>query len=90
MAEQNLIREVAVKQDDGTMGSYTKIGSTFSEVVDTRSGNGNYSLAQFFDNYLDFMNNTTFVYTGTDTPSNSHVGFWIDTSKTNHDSYGEK
>lgn len=85
MAQKNLVNQVGVKSDTGEMGSYYSFGATFSEIVDTRTNKGNYSLAQFFDNYMSFMKNTTFVYTGKTTPKNTHVGIWIDTNKTNHD-----
>lgn len=85
MAQTNLVKEVAIKQNDGTLGSYYKIGGSFSEIVDTRTGKGNYSLAQFFDNYLNFMKNTTFVYAGVDKPANTHIGLWLDTGHSNQD-----
>lgn len=85
MADTILVKEVAVKQDDGTLGSYQKLGGTFREIIDDRNNKGNFTLEQFFDNYLDFMQNTTFVYTGIDKPANTHVGIWIDTSKTNQE-----
>ena len=85
MAETNLVKQVAVKQEDGSLGSYVKLGASFEEIVDSRRDKGNFSLAQFFDNYMDFMKNTTFVYSGPNKPENNHIGFWIDTSKTNQD-----
>lgn len=85
MATNNLVKTVAVKSEDGTLGSDFKIGAGFNEIVDDRAGKGNYSLAQFFDNYMDFMKNSFFVYYGTDEPANTHIPLWIDTSKSNQD-----
>lgn len=83
MATTNYVKQVSVKQDNGSLGSAYKIGAGFSDIVDTRADNGNYTLEQFFDNYISFMKNTTFVYTGTTVPTNTHVGIWIDTSVNN-------
>ena len=78
----NLVREIVQKQDDGTLGEAYPIGVTFTEVVDAERLNASgYSLADFFDNYYNFMKNTSFVYKGPNTPSNEHIGIWIDTSK---------
>lgn len=90
MAEVSLVKEVAVKQSDGTMGSYYKIGSNFSEIIDARREKGNYTLEQFFDNYMDFIQNTTFIYAGIEEPLNPHIGIWLDTGHTNHDTFGER
>lgn len=85
MAEKKLVKQVAIKQDNGSMGTPYKVGASFEEIIDERKGKGNYTLAQFFDNYLEFMKNTTFVYEGPTKPENQHIGIWIDTSKTNQD-----
>ena len=62
------------------------------DVYDTRGDNSNgfYSLAQFFDNYLAFVKGVKLVHTGDTQPTNPNYCFWIDTSKTNHDTYGER
>ena len=84
MAVKSFIKKVGQKAKDGSLTlPYSEFGVGFDNVVDTRSGKGNYSLAQFFDNYMDYMKNTTFVYTGKTQPSNTHVGIWIDTSSSN-------
>ena len=83
MAEKKLVRQVTVKGEDGQLGNPYSIGATFEEIVDTRAGKGNYSLAQFFDNYVDFMNSTSFIAYGDTKPTNTHVRFWIDTSSSN-------
>lgn len=83
MANVNYVKQVSVKNESGSLDSAYSIGAGFADVVDTRADRGNYTLEQFFDNYINFMRNTTFVYTGTTQPSNTHVGIWIDTSVTN-------
>lgn len=83
MAEATVVREVYVKQEDGSISSPHAIGSSFQNIIDDRPGQDGYTLAQFFDNYKDFMRNTTFVYTGPVKPTNTHVGIWIDTSSSN-------
>lgn len=75
-----LVRKIAVKQDDGTLGADSTIGAIFTDVVDAeRVGATGYSLDQFIDSYLKFMDETTFVYSGNETPTNTHIGLWIDT-----------
>ena len=84
MAVKSFVKKVGQKAKDGSLTlPYSEFGVGFDNVVDTRSGKGNYSLAQFFDNYMDYMKNTTFVYTGKTQPTNTHVGIWIDTSSSN-------
>lgn len=84
MAVKSFVKKVGQKAKDGSLTlPYSEFGVGFENVVDTRSDKGNYSLAQFFDNYMDFMKNTTFVYTGKTQPTNTHVGIWIDTSSSN-------
>lgn len=84
MAVKSFVKKVGQKAKDGSLTMpYSEFGVGFENVVDTRSGKGNYSLAQFFDNYMDYMKNTTFVYTGKTQPTNTHVGIWIDTSSSN-------
>lgn len=84
MAVKSFVKKVGKKAKDGSLTlPYSSFGVGFENVVDTRMDKGNYSLAQFFDNYMDFMKNTTFVYTGKTQPTNTHVGIWIDTSSSN-------
>lgn len=85
MAQKNLVREVIRKNDDGTLEASQIIGASFDDVIDTRANKGNYTLSQFFDNYIDYMNNTTFVSRGTVSPANTHIGVWIDETQTNQD-----
>jgi len=76
------VRKVAVKQSDGTLSADTDFGATFANVLDVgRSNETGYSLDQFLDHYVDFMKNTTFVYTGAIEPVNHHM-LWVDTSST--------
>ena len=84
MAVKSFVKKVGQKAKDGSLTMpYSEFGVDFENVVDTRKDKGNYSLAQFFDNYMDYMKNTTFVYTGKTQPTNTHVGIWIDTSSSN-------
>lgn len=77
-----LVKTVAVKNEEGTLGNDYKFGTTFEEVIDGRASKGGYSLAQFFDNYMDFMNNSFFVYRGENEVTNTKMGVWIDTGET--------
>lgn len=84
MAVKSFVKKVGQKAKDGSLTMpYSEFGVGFENVVDTRKDKGHYSLAQFFDNYMDYMKNTTFVYTGKTQPTNTHVGIWIDTSSSN-------
>lgn len=84
MATKPLVKDVGIKQENGLAPDpYYKFGAAFSEIIDDRSGRGNYTLAQFFDDYTEFMKTTTFVYSGANKPVNKHVGIWIDTSQSN-------
>ena len=84
MAVKSFVKKVGQKAKDGSLTlPYSEFGVGFENVVDTRKDKGNYSLAQFFDNYMDYMKNTTFVYTGKTQPTTTHVGIWIDTSSSN-------
>lgn len=76
-----LVRKVAVKQENGTLSNDSTFGALFTDVVDSdRSGATGYSLDQFIDSYIDFMTNTSFVYSGNEEPDNTHVALWVDTS----------
>lgn len=82
-AQKTLLKDVSVKQDTGDMSSPTPVGVLFENVVDSRSNKGNYTLQQFFDNYMAYMQAANFIYYGTEKPTNTHIKIWIDTSKTN-------
>lgn len=56
MAVKSFVKKVGKKAKDGSLTlPYSEFGVGFENVVDTRRDKGNYSLAQFFDNYMDFM-----------------------------------
>lgn len=81
---RSLVRQVAVKQDNGKLGDKQAIGALFTDVVDdVRDGATQYSLAQFLDNYMDFMESYPFTYMGDTEPTNPNVKIWIDTSSSN-------
>lgn len=75
-----LIRKVAEKQTDGTLGDDNTIGAVFTDVVDAeRTGATGYSLDQFIDSYLAFMTANQFTYVGNEKPTNHHIALWVDT-----------
>lgn len=80
-----LVSQLYEKNNQDELKGPIDIGVTFANVIDEYS---NYSLAQFFRNYLDFMQTTTFVHTGKVAPVNNHIGLWIDTNETNKDEIG--
>lgn len=56
MAVKSFVKKVGQKARDGSLTMpYSEFGVGFENVVDTRKDKGNYSLAQFFDNYMDYM-----------------------------------
>lgn len=81
---KNLVTKLTTKREDGTLDPEIKqFGVTFKNVVDDRGSKGNYTLAQFFDNYDAFMKNSFFVYRGSTVPDNTRIALWIDTSTNN-------
>lgn len=78
MAEKNVVNQVVYKNEKSELVDYTDVGARFDDIVDSES---NYSLKQFYDNYVDFMKNTRFVYAGNTQPKNNHVLLWIDTNE---------
>lgn len=75
-----LVRKIAEKQQDGTLGADSTIGAVFTDVVDAeRVGATGYSLDQFIDSYLAFMQGYPFTYVGNEEPDNHHVYLWLDT-----------
>jgi len=75
-----LVRKIAEKQQDGTLGADSTIGAVFTDVVDAeRVGATGYSLDQFIDSYLAFMQAYPFTYVGNEEPDNHHVYLWLDT-----------
>ena len=88
MAEQQKgqkvrLQNVAVKQDTGDVGTPVPISATFENVIDNREGKGNYTVAQLFDAFMDFITNADFVYYGAEPPANEHMRIWIDTAHKN-------
>lgn len=76
-----LLQDIAEKLDNGEMGRQVPFSSSFKNTVDTREGKTHYTLAQFFDHYMNFMQNADFIYYGSNEPTNKHIKIWIDTSK---------
>lgn len=85
MATNTSIKKVSQKGKDGILSSPVSLGANFENVIDERLNKGNYSLAQFFDSYIDFIKNSYFVHYGKTAPVNSHTSIWIDT---NYDNFG--
>lgn len=86
MATSNLVSKLTVKKEDGNLDREIKqFGVTFKNVIDDRGSKGNYTLAQFFDNYDAFMKNSFFVYRGDTEPVNTRIALWIDTDHTNQE-----
>lgn len=85
-AQKTLLQDVSIKRDTGDLSSPTPVGVTFDNVIDSRAAKGNYTLAQFLDSYLEFMQGADFIYHGSVKPTNTHVKLWLDTSTTNQSS----
>lgn len=85
---KTFVKELVQKQDDGNLTDYVSFGTDFENIFDTRAGKANYSLAQFFDNYLAFLNNYKYVAYGPSQPSNKRAIIWIDTSTDNQAKLG--
>lgn len=81
-----LVRKVAEKQQNGTLGADSTIGATFADVVDAeRVGATGYSLDQLMDSYMAFMAANPFTYVGNEEPDNTHIALWIDTGTKQND-----
>lgn len=75
-----LVRKIAEKQENGTLGADSTIGAIFTDVVDAeRVGATGYSLDQFIDSYMAFMEAAPFTYVGNEKPTNIHIALWVDT-----------
>lgn len=84
--KNNLVTKLTVKREDGTLDPEIKqFGVNFENVIDSRGSKGNYTLAQFFDNYDAFMKNSFFVYRGSTVPANTKIALWIDTGHNNQE-----
>lgn len=95
MADKTIVKEVSVKQSDDTFFGPTKIGASFQDVIDTDGVsidgevNKRFTLKQFYDNYLSFMDEADFVYYGVDDPTpNERIKIWIDTNHNNYNNIG--
>lgn len=77
-----VVQKTATGQIPATDMSF---GVDFENVIDTRQDKDNkhYSLAQFFDNYMKFAENYTFIAKGPKKPDNKRALIWIDTSQGN-------
>ena len=66
------------KAEDGTVdqSSSIKLGTFFSNVI---ADDKTYSLQQFYESYLAFIQNADFIYYGETAPQNSRIRIWIDT-----------
>ena len=86
MAESKIvINKVIQKTPTGEPSEDMNLGVDFDNVIDTRQDKGNHSLAQFFDNYVEFMDNYTFIAKGAVTPTNKRALVWIDTAHSNQE-----
>ncbi len=82
----SLVRKIAEKQQDGTLGQDQTIGAVFTDVVDgERVGATGYSLDQFIDSYMAFMAANPFTYVGNEEPLNHHIALWVDTGHAQND-----
>lgn len=80
MADQKtILSKVRQKNDQGMFDASVDIGLTYEQVVDATTG---YSLKQFYNNYLQFMNSSYFMHIGSEQPVNSKTLLWIDTGST--------
>lgn len=85
MAEKS-IRSVGIRQRNSTLGEDYQMGFDFSDVIDSERENAtNYTLKDFFDNYIDFQSNSYNNVITDVTPVNKHVGIWFDTGHTNQE-----
>lgn len=84
-AQREVLQSVSVKQEGGEFGLPILVGASFENVVDTREDKPPYTLAQFYDNVMEFFTRNHYLYYGDKAPINAHNKIWIDTSKTNQD-----
>lgn len=75
--QKTILSRVRQKNALKTFDPAVNIGVTFDQVIDSTS---TYSLKQFFENYLQFMTTSYFMYIGSETPVNAQTLIWIDTS----------
>ncbi len=85
-AQKVLANQVSDKRADGSFTDPLPFGVTFENVIDTREDGSKRTLAQFYDNYMAFINQAPFIYYGDTQPENPHIKLWIDTA---HDNQSE-
>lgn len=88
-AQTEFLQSVSVKNSAGDFNSPVLIGASFENVVDTRENRIPFTLAQFYDNVMEYFNRTHYLYYGKTEPNNAHNKIWIDTSLTNQDDPNE-
>lgn len=79
-AQQEFLQSVSVKNKTGEFDPPVLVGASFDNVVDTRKDKAPYTLAQFYDNVMEFFQRNAYVFYGDKEPINDHTKIWIDTS----------
>ena len=86
MATKSVVKQVAIKQETGELGSPVDFAVDFENVINFTSGSANKeTLADFYKSYISFMENTPFIYYGDSAPENTHIKLWIDTEHPQND-----
>lgn len=80
-----IVSQVYEKDNQNNISSPYPLGANFTNIIDT---NTKYTLAQFFSNYLSFMDTYPFTCVGQNDPNrtdnpNPHIQVWIDTTEGN-------
>ena len=75
-----VITTVTEKISDEALGEDYGFTNSFENVVDSETG---YSLSDFLDNYLQYMQDNNFTIVSAEEPTNTHAKIWIDTSSSN-------
>lgn len=78
---QDIVWSISEKQENGTLGEEKRIGTTFDYVINDKMDG--YTLEQFFNHYMNFMQNADFIYYGVEKPTNTHTRIWLDTNNYN-------
>lgn len=84
-SQKTILQNVSIKNAAGELDSPAIIGASFEDIIDTREDKTPYTLAQFYDAFMDYISNTDMFYYGETQPVNSHMKIWIDESETNQD-----
>ena len=80
---KTIVNQIAQKTADGELSKPIEISVDFDNVVDSRRDRGFHTLAQFFDNYIEFTKKYTFVVASPSEPHNNKALIWLDTSQNN-------